>query len=245
VRIVARILSACIGIFALAVPDEAQAATCDLKVTVKQLLANKDAYANRVVCAVGVFHPQFEGDNLALNEDTVWLSFYGSGPNYSKRNMEIDRQRMQAWSRLYGERCVVIQGRFNPRQTGLRGTWEAGIEAIEDVSAEDRLACFPSPPVEVEAQHADGCDKVPDNVHLKGPPQTVAQVEAQSLTELAKEAGRVPQVPLGFANKYWEIFKKKTRDGDVLLRYQGAALGGYLLVRDGCVVGAFNTVVVD
>ena len=142
-RIATCILSVCTGFFALT-SLEARATPCVLKVTVKQLLAGKESYANRVVCAVGVFHPQFEGDNLALNEDTVWLFFYGSGPNYSKQNFEADRQRMLAWSHLYADKCVVVRGRFNPLQTEHRGAWEAGIESIQDITAERSRECFPS-----------------------------------------------------------------------------------------------------
>ena len=159
-RIIAGVLSVCIGVFAPGAP-EAQAAPCHGKVTVKQLLAREGAYANQVVCAVGVFHPQFEGDNLSLNEDTVWLSLYGSGPNYSKQKFETDRQRALAWSRLYQDKCVVVQGRFNPRQTGHLAAWEPGIESIQGVSAENSLSCFPAKAPTAEDSHAGGRRKSP------------------------------------------------------------------------------------
>jgi hypothetical protein len=85
------------------------------------------------------------------------------------------------------------------------------------------------------------------NIDPRDAPKTVAQLEAESLERLVKEAGRVPQVPFGFSNKDWNEFKAKHKigDGEKLVWYVGGGLGGYLLMREGCVVASFNTVVID
>jgi hypothetical protein len=94
------------------------------------------------------------------------------------------------------------------------------------------------------AGETDRCAKVPDHLRLLESPKSVAQVEAESLAEIAKDPDRIPQVPFGFASRQWLEFKAQVRDGDTLVKYHGGGPGGYLLVRNGCFVNAFNTTVV-
>ncbi len=73
---------------------------------------------------------------------------------------------------------------------------------------------------------------------------TIDEVEAKSLAEMATDPKRLPQVPFGFANRSWIEFKKQVQLGDKLVKYEGGGLGGYLLLRQGCFVAAFNTTVI-
>jgi hypothetical protein len=70
---------------------------------------------------------------------------------------------------------------------------------------------------------------------LLGEPVTVSEAEATSLEEM-KEDPDAPQVPFGFINNHWKSLRAQVRGGDGLYRYTTGVHGGYVLVRDGCVV---------
>ena len=65
---------------------------------------------------------------------------------------------------------------------------------------------------------------------------TVDQMERESLAELSAGAGRVPQVPFGFANAAWNEFKAEVRPGDTIHAFSEGHSSGHVLVRKGCVV---------
>ena len=88
------------------------------------------------------------------------------------------------------------------------------------------------------------CRPIPSSFRLRGVPKPPEVVEAESLAEMAKEPGRLPQVPFGFSNKSWNEFKAEMQEGDLLVAYIGNALGGHVLLRRGCFVGVFNTMVI-
>ena len=117
---------------------------CLLSVNVDQLLKNKDQYDQKIVCITGLLRIQFEGNQLSLNKSKVWLEFF-EGPEYTNESIDRDEKRMKEWEHLYQNRCVVVRGRFNSRNTGHFGMWPAGIDNIESVTKANKGACSPNP----------------------------------------------------------------------------------------------------
>ena len=87
------------------------------------------------------------------------------------------------------------------------------------------------------------CHRVHASVKL-GSAQTVANLEAESLREIAPLAPRVPQVPFGFAHSGWEHFKSQYIAGDQIFDFRDPGAQGYVLLRNQCVIATFVTVIV-
>jgi hypothetical protein len=79
------------------------------------------------------------------------------------------------------------------------------------------------------------CERPPADMKFLGEPVTVAAAEAMSLEEM-KDSPDAPQVPFGFINEHWKSMTAQIRAGDRLYRYTTGVHGGYVIVRNGCVV---------
>ncbi len=114
-------------------------AACTIRADVEKLLKDKQRYDQKVVCAVGRVHLQFEGDSLASGAGEIWVNYYE--PPYTKQSVERERERMEAWKRKYQDQCVVIRGRFNLAETGHFGLWPAGLDKLETISSANLQEC--------------------------------------------------------------------------------------------------------
>lgn len=83
-------------------------------------------------------------------------------------------------------------------------------------------------------------------------PFTIAEIERQEMAQLPvklKIRSDYPKVPFGFINPEWVAFKSQFRRGDHIVRFTTdqhswlhlAGRDGYTLVRAGCVVATFTT----
>ena len=92
--------------------------------------------------------------------------------------------------------------------------------------------CLASPPPIEET-----CEPNPADLGVVGPATTVARVEAQSLAQMKRTPGGVPQVPFGHANAGWLSLKRLMRPGDTVHQFRSENQGGYLVLREGCFIG--------
>lgn len=87
---------------------------------------------------------------------------------------------------------------------------------------------------------------------LASGPLTIEAIERQEMAALPdalKWQPDMPKVPFGFMHAEWVAFKSRMRRGDRMYRYvtsrhsweHGAGRAGLVLVRSGCVVGQFTT----
>jgi len=69
-------------------------------------------------------------------------------------------------------------------------------------------------------------------------PLSVAAVERKGLQEI-RSCHHCPQVPFGYANRYWNRFKREVRPGDALIFFHSERKGefglleGYAIIRNG------------
>ncbi|WP_158080990.1 hypothetical protein [Pelomonas sp. KK5] len=87
------------------------------------------------------------------------------------------------------------------------------------------------------------CRAVPRSFTLDQP-QSVEELEANSLKDMAREPDRLPQVPFGFSNARWLDFKSKVMRGDEIRRFHDPGALGYVLLRGSCVLDIFVATVV-
>lgn len=77
----------------------------------------------------------------------------------------------------------------------------------------------------------------------------IERKELKAVKEMSKIRPDIPQLPFGFANPDWVIFKKKVRPRDRIVQYSTdersfrnlAGEAGYALIRNNCVVDTFVT----
>ena len=86
-----------------------------------------------------------------------------------------------------------------------------------------------------KTQPEPSCERPSTDMKLLGEPLTVAEVESSSLEEM-KATPTAPQVPFGYQNDKWESLKVKMLAGDKLYKYTATEQGGYVLIRNGCIV---------
>lgn len=81
---------------------------------------------------------------------------------------------------------------------------------------------------------------------------TIAEIERQEMAKLPadlKIRPDLPKVPFRFANAEWVAFKSMVRRGDKIVQYSTsrhswehlAGEAGYGLIRSGCVIATFRT----
>ena len=69
-------------------------------------------------------------------------------------------------------------------------------------------------------------------------PLSVAAIEREGLQEV-RNCHHCPQVPFGYANRYWNHFKRELRAGDALIFFHSERKGefglleGYAIIRNG------------
>jgi hypothetical protein len=95
------------------------------------------------------------------------------------------------------------------------------------------------------------CAAVPKSELASGP-LTIKEIEGQEMAKLPdtlKWQPDMPKLPFGFGHAEWVAFKSRARPGDKIYRYVSsqhswehhAGRAGLVLVRAGCVVGEFTT----
>jgi len=100
---------------------------------------------------------------------------------------------------------------------------------------------------------ADECDKLPLTYTVSNP-MSVAEIETDNLKDLGgklKVRPDLPRVPFGFINREWESFKSRIEKGDSVVHFVSderswrslAGREGYAILRKGCVLGTFTTMV--
>jgi hypothetical protein len=107
----------------------------------------------------------------------------------------------------------------------------ATVAMLTPFSTGAKTSSSPEQPAPVDPQT---CRKVLE-LYTLGPAITVAQAEATSLEEM-KSTPYAPQVPFGYTNDEWTRLKKLMQNGDTLHRFKTDVTGGYVLVRQGCLV---------
>ena len=100
--------------------------------TVDELLANKEIHQNQNVRVSGVFHIEFEGNELRGEKNKLWLSLY-KGPPWTKESIESDEERIKKLKELYQDKEVVLEGVFTYGKKGHFGLWPAEIDDIKNV----------------------------------------------------------------------------------------------------------------
>jgi hypothetical protein len=87
---------------------------------------------------------------------------------------------------------------------------------------------------------ASGCTSV-DSTTIVGPAITIAQAESLSLAALRDAPGSVPRIPFGHQNSEWFALKQSTQPGDTVHEFRNEHSGGFLILRNKCLVGQLFT----
>jgi hypothetical protein len=95
-----------------------------LDLSLVQLIANPDKYNGKIVRVIGFLKLEFEGNGLYLHEEDYKV-------HINKNGLWIDPSAdMQKRKAKINLRYVVIQGKFNAKETGHMGSWSGSIESV-------------------------------------------------------------------------------------------------------------------
>jgi hypothetical protein len=86
----------------------------------------------------------------------------------------------------------------------------------------------------------DECVLLPSDTKL-GPALAISQAEELSLAKLKAAPSSVPRVPFGHLNSEWVALKQLARPGDTVHEFSTDISGGYLILRQKCLVGQLPT----
>jgi hypothetical protein len=109
------------------------------------------------------------------------------------------------------------------------------IAAFEVSSCRQALA-----PLAPTSSVVDVCAPLAGDIGTVSPALSIEQIEAESLVGIKGSPG-TPQIPFGHSNSQWLALKANLQAGDSLHQYRSADSGGYLVLRQHCLVGQLQT----
>jgi hypothetical protein len=80
-----------------------------------------------------------------------------------------------------------------------------------------------------------------ESTTIVGPAITIAQAESFSLAALRDAPSSVPKIPFGHQNSEWFALKQSIQPGDTVHEFRNEHSGGYLILRNKCLVGQLFT----
>jgi hypothetical protein len=85
------------------------------------------------------------------------------------------------------------------------------------------------------------CTPLPSNMRLVGSAKAISEIESASPAVIQTFPEGVPRVPFGEMNDYWKDLKRSVEPGDLIYQYSTGISGGYVVLRQKCLVGQLST----
>jgi len=105
------------------------------KTSIEELIKNPSHYHKRRVLITGFISFQFEGHEIYINQNRLWLHLF-TGPPYTEEEIIKDLDKINAFRKIFEGKFVSLVGTFDQNNSGHFGLWPAGLRDITGIQLE-------------------------------------------------------------------------------------------------------------